>query len=93
MEDQTSRSSYGNVDNQTEPLMYECQPKWSNDETVITMTPTVPANQGIIEYDNCHLVWFIISVVCCGGFSVVAMVMSLLGYTDHRTGNYAGYKT
>ena len=44
-----------------------------------------------VAYDKCHLRWSILSVFMCGLFGLVALVMSILGYTDHRTGNYTSY--
>ena len=56
----------------------------TSDVTVDMMTPSSP-------YDKCHLGWSIVSVFMCGLFGLVALVTSLLGYTDYHTGKYDDY--
>jgi hypothetical protein len=75
------------MDTPRELLIQEQYPKRPNDVTVVSMNRPVAE-----EYDTCHLGWAIVSVFMCGVCGITALVMSILGYTDHRTGNYLNYR-
>ena len=73
---------------QTMPLLSPEQTPDKN--TTVVAIETHPDNQPE-PYDSCHLGWSVVSFCLCSLLGIIAVTLSLLGYTDHRTGNYKGY--
>lgn len=60
---------------------------------VVVHSPPVTVVAGETPFSACHLVTSAISLFCCQCFGLAALILSLMSYTDHRSKDFARYKS